>query len=320
MAVTGTADLAPGAAHPLHSTSRAWTETNCYVDVWVELLHSLGLDPVPAAVCALSADFVGDQWTFLKFAPEDLRVLYGISVAEMNVWRPVRDHVVEQLAAGRLTTVEADSWWLPDTAGVSYRTEHVKSTIVPLEVDVEGERLVYLHNAGRFELGGEDFRNVFELRGERAVLPPYVELLRLDRLVVRDDLAEATAALAHDHLDRRPLDNPVDRLGERLRADLPWLREAGLETFHTYAFGVVRQFGVTAELAGDLVEWLTAHGEAELTDAAASFRAAAGAAKTLQFRLARAVAGREVDLDSLVAAMSVPWSEAMAATVAWHEA
>jgi hypothetical protein len=32
------------------------------------------------------------------------------------------------------------------------------------------------------------------------------------------------------------------------------------------------------------------------------------------------VAGRDVDLDALLAAISVPWSDAMAATVAWHEA
>ena len=34
-------------AHALHAPERNWPETNCYVDVWVELLHDLGLDPVP---------------------------------------------------------------------------------------------------------------------------------------------------------------------------------------------------------------------------------------------------------------------------------
>src|ERR1019366_7270718 len=31
--------------HELHGSVRAWTESNCYTDVWVEILHALGLDP-----------------------------------------------------------------------------------------------------------------------------------------------------------------------------------------------------------------------------------------------------------------------------------
>ena len=77
-----------------------WTETNCYVDVWIEVLHALGLDPVAAAAFTLSCDFEGDQWTFFKYPPEDLRTLFGIEVAELNVWRPVVDHVEEQLGLG----------------------------------------------------------------------------------------------------------------------------------------------------------------------------------------------------------------------------
>ncbi len=55
--------------HPLHATERTWTETNCYVDLWIELLHSLGLDPLAAAAFTISTDFEGDQWTFFKFPP-----------------------------------------------------------------------------------------------------------------------------------------------------------------------------------------------------------------------------------------------------------
>ena len=97
------------APHPLHGSERSWTETNCYVDVWIEVLHALGLDPLAAAAFTLGCDFEGDQWTFFKYPPEDLRALYGIDVAEMNVWRPVVDHVEEQLAMGRLCTVEGDA-------------------------------------------------------------------------------------------------------------------------------------------------------------------------------------------------------------------
>jgi hypothetical protein len=308
-------------SHAMHSGERTWTETNCYADLWIELLHDLGLDPVPAFVSALSADFEGDQWVFLKAEAEDLRDLYGITVAEMNVWRPVRDHVVEQLGMGRRTTVEVDSWWLPDTAGVSYRAEHVKTTIVPTAVDVDGRSMRYLHNAGHHVLSGEDFDHVFTLRvgDDGPVLPPYMEIVRLERLLDQTDLPARTAELARRHVRRRPDDNPVERLSARLVADLPWLREQGLETFHLYAFGMIRQCGVTAELAGDVVEWLTQHGEAELTQAAARFRAASAGAKTLQFRVARAVSGRDLDVGALVRPVADDWAAAMADVVAWAE-
>ena len=28
--------------HPIHLGGRNWHETNCYVDVWIEVLHALG--------------------------------------------------------------------------------------------------------------------------------------------------------------------------------------------------------------------------------------------------------------------------------------
>ncbi len=83
------------------------------------MLHALGLDPVAAAAFTLSTDFEGDQWTFFKFPPEDLRALFGLEVAEFNVWRPALDHAEEQLELGRLFTVEVDAWFLPDTRASS---------------------------------------------------------------------------------------------------------------------------------------------------------------------------------------------------------
>ena len=34
--------------HAIHAEERQWAETNCYVDVWVELLHAWGFDPIAA--------------------------------------------------------------------------------------------------------------------------------------------------------------------------------------------------------------------------------------------------------------------------------
>ncbi len=247
--------------HPLHATERIWTETNCYVDVWIEVLHALGLDPLAAAAFSLSTDFEGDQWTFSKFPPEDLRAVYGLEVAELNVWKPVVEHVAEQLALGRLCTVEADSWHLPDTRGVSYGTAHVKTTIVPQSLDVGRRRLGYFHNAGYFELADDDFDGVFGLGAhlDPSRLPPYVEVIRLDHLRHDDDLVGRAVSSAREHLARRPTDNPIERLGDRITGDLDWLATQDLETFHLYAFGTCRQCGAAHELASSFVEWLNRH-------------------------------------------------------------
>jgi len=300
--------------HPLHATERTWTETNCYVDVWIEVLHALGLDPVAGAAFTLSCDFEGDQWTFFKYPPEDLRELYGIEVAELNVWRPVADHVEEQLALGRLCTVEGDAWFLPDTRGVSYGTDHVKTTIVPAALDREARALGYFHNAGYFELAGDDFDGLFRLgdHADPAALPPYVESVRLDR-VRRDDpdLVGRAVALTRAHLARRPADNPVTRMATRMTADLPWLATQDLEAFHLYAFGLCRQCGASTELAATFVDWLDEHDGRGVPAAAVAFREVAEGAKSLQFALARVVRGRTVDLDGILAGMAERWATAM---------
>jgi hypothetical protein len=301
--------------HGLHAVERTWTETNCYVDVWIEVLNALGLDPVAAAAFTLSADFEGDQWAFFKFPPEDLRTLFGLDVFELNVWRPVVDHVDEQLGMGRLCTVEVDSWFLPDTRGVSYRIAHVKSTIVPQMLDRTGRRLGYFHNAGYFELEGDDFDGVFRLgaHADPDALPPYVEVIRLDRIRRDDpDLVARVVALTGQHLARRPADNPVTRLGKRLADDLPWLAGQDLETFHLYSFGMCRQCGATAELAAAFVAWLNDRDRPGTEGAGAAFAELAAGAKSLQFALARVVRGRQVDLAGIVGPMEEHWASGMA--------
>jgi hypothetical protein len=284
-------------------------ETNCYVDLWIELLHALGLDPVAGCAFTLATDFEGDQWAFFKFPPEDLRRLYGIEVAEMNVWRPLAEHIVEALDQGRLLTLEADSWFLPDTAGVSYRIGHTKSTIVPQAIDVEGKRLGYFHNAAYFELEGDDYDGVLRTKADEWSLAPYVELVKVERKTAptRDDVLALTA----EHLARRPADNPMARFRKRLEHDLPGLAERDLAYFHEYAFGTCRQCGANFELAASFVDWL-----GDAPEAAARFRAIAETAKSLQFSLARAARGRAVDLSAPLGEMERDWDEAMGALVA----
>jgi hypothetical protein len=310
--------------HDLHATERTWTETNCYVDLWIELLHALGLDPLAAGAFTLSTDFEGDQWTFFKFPPEDLRTLFGLEVAEFNVWRPVIDHAEEQLELGRLLIMDADAWFLPDTQGVSYQLAHVKTAMVPNSIDRERRRLGYFHNAGYFQLEGDDFDGVFRLGryADPGALPPYVETVRLDRIRRNPtELVDRTVALTRAHLARRPTDDPMVRFEQRLEHDAAWLGTQDIETFHLYAFGTCRQCGATAELAASFVDWLGAHdpvatGSDDLQVVADDFRTVATTAKALQFSLARRSRGRTVDLHGSFEEMSRAYRAAMSGLAA----
>src|SRR5260370_31617024 len=95
-------DLDPARYIPstLNQPDRTFPETNCYVDLWIELLHARGIVPESALGAACVVDFEGDQWTFFKPSPEDLRRLHGIDVHEMQLYRPVVEHAIEQLRAG----------------------------------------------------------------------------------------------------------------------------------------------------------------------------------------------------------------------------
>lgn len=295
-------------SHPLHDPERIWTETNCSVDVWVELLHSLGCDPVAGLGFTLSSDFDGSQWTFIKYPLEDVRALYGIDVVELNIWQPLVEHIEEQLAAGRLLTVEVDSYYLPDTAGVSYQLEHTKTTIVPLQLERSARELTYLHGTGRHELSGTDFDSLFDR--VPGALAPYVEQLRLDSVDPAAATVEAVFPVVAEHLHRRPTDRPAARLVDRITTELSWLAEAGLDGFHRWAFGTIRQFGATAELAADLVDWLGERGE-RVPDAAEHLRSASAAARRMQLLTARAAAGRTVDPTGPGTAMVEGWESAL---------
>src|SRR4029077_6486163 len=104
-------------AHQLHSPERQFPETNCYTALWIELLHAQGFEPLAMLAYCVTVDFEGDQWTFFKPPPEDLARLYGLEVQEFVVYRPLPKHVLEQLELGRTVIVEADAFYLPDTAG-----------------------------------------------------------------------------------------------------------------------------------------------------------------------------------------------------------
>lgn len=153
-------DSRPWTPHGLHQGERTWTETNCYADLWIELLHTLELEPMACLGFTVAVDFEGDQWTFFKPSHADLYQLYGVDVQELTIWRALEAHTIEQVQHGRVVLVEVDSFHLPDTAGTDYRTRHAKTTIGIVAIDPDARRLGYFHNAGYFELGGEEYTGI----------------------------------------------------------------------------------------------------------------------------------------------------------------
>jgi hypothetical protein len=275
--------------HALHDPRRAYTETNCYTDILIELLHARGAEPLAAMGCTLRMDFEGDQWTFFKPLPEDLEALYGIDIHEMQPYRPLIEQAVRQIEQGRTLIVELDSWYLPDTTATAYRQEHVKSSAVVESIDPDGERLRYFHGTGLYELDGEDYRGVWRFGREFSedVLPPYTELVRFDagESLAGDELREVARGLARGHLARRPVSNPFARFAAQLELDLPRLLEGDVGDYHDYAFATVRMAGSAFEVAASLAQWLLGTSDAGPTSEA--FGEIVESCKTLSFKLAR---------------------------------
>lgn len=308
-------DLDPGRyrSHWLHGPDRIFQETNCAADLWIEVLSALGLDPVLGLAFTLGTDFDGDQWRMFTFPAEDLRRLFGIEMDELNVWRPLGDHLCDQVGLGNLVIVDVDAWNLPDTDGLTYRCAHQKTSIMVQMIDADAGALGYFHNTGYYELHGHDFEAIVavETGPDRATLPPFALSVRLGRL--RHDpegAADVARQLVEDHLARRPAGNPVQRMAKRAAEDLPWLVAQGLDAFHRYAFGSMRQCGANAELAAALVDRVVRWGHPWAAPAAAELAALAQDMKAIEFSLARAVRGRTCDVEALFAPAAARWEQA----------
>jgi hypothetical protein len=285
-------------------TASDWPEKNCYVDLWIGLLRSLELEPLAMLGHTIAVDFEGDQWTFFKPSHAELRELYGIDVQEMTVWRPLVEHLVEHVSAGKLVSTEADAFWLPDTAGTDYRRQHTKTTILVDAIDTTAKRLSYFHNAGHFELAGEDYDELLK----PGLMPLFAELVKIERRATRSepDLKQHALRLLRTHYDWRPERNPFTAFGERVARELPALREAGLDRYHAWAFASIRQAGAAFELAAAHCEWLG------FDAAAAPFREISAANKSLILKGARAVAtGKPLAADEAMAAMAQAWDDGM---------
>ncbi|HMJ33058.1 MAG TPA: DUF1839 family protein [Baekduia sp.] len=304
------ADPATYRPHPVHAAAdRTYRETNCYADVLIELLHARGDEPLAALGATVRLDFEGDQWTFFKPAPGDLEQLYGLDVHEMQPYRALPDQIAEQLAAGRTIIVELDAFHLPDTAATSYGAEHVKTSVIAEAIDRDAQMLRYFHNAGLYELGGEDYRGIFRLEGEidPALLPPYTELVRFDAgpRLEGEALRCAARDLLRHHLARRPQTNPFERFGDALARDLPDLLAGDAANYHAYAFATVRMVGSGFELLAAQATWLL--GESEAPEIVAAMDEIVDGTKLLSLKLARR---RPFDPAPVIAGLAGAWERA----------
>ena len=302
--------------HLIHGENRTWAETNCYSDVIIELLHGLGFEPLAALPFTLTIDFDVDQWTFFKFPPEDIAALYALGIFELAPWRPLAEHISEQIAAGRPILVELDSFFLPDTAGTAYQMAHVKSTVAVNAIDIEQRQLGYFHNQSYHVLEGQDFSDIFQTTGlvHPRMLPPYIEFIKpLPRAwpLRGPDLLEGSLGLLKKHLRRIPTHNPFLSFKEQFQKDQGWLLGSEIDVFHAYSFATLRQYGACFELAASYLHWLSTQGIEKLKQPGQEFNQISQSTKAFQLKLARAMMRKRPMELSALDEMARHWEQGM---------
>jgi len=290
-------------SHALHSMERMWPETNCYSDLWIEVLTAQGLPPEALFGSFVTQDFEGDQFTFFKTPLEDIADLYGIRVTELAIYDRVEDHVIEQIKRGRLCLVEMDGYFLPDTLGVGYHQDHGKTTVAINKLDIENRTMDYFHNRGFFTLSGDDFDGIFHRNAadDAPLFLPYTEFVKFPEQAVTPVhiVAEAKRLLAR-HLRFVPIHNPVGAFASVFQAQAEQVAEKPFAYFHKYAFNTLRQLGANFELLSTHLEWL---GQGNAFSSAVDYaKRISEVSKSAQFQLARAVSRRK--FDALATAMA----------------
>ncbi|MES0810009.1 DUF1839 family protein [Roseibium sp. SCPC15] len=285
-------DAATYVRSSLHAQDRDWPETNCYLDVWIEVLPSLGFPAEACLAYSITQDFEGDQFTFFKVPLEDLEALYGLKVTELAIYDRVEGHIQQQIERGRLSLVEVDSFFLPDTHGIGYREAHGKTTIAVNRMDFENRVMEYFHGLGLHRLEGDDFDGVFQRSEHRKPVTflPYTEFVKFpEQKPSAEHILSVSEALLRHHLNRRPLENPVAAFARVFPAQVEKVSEREFEFFHLYAFNTLRQLGANFELFSSYLEWLVGQGRNELAEGIEEAKAISATCKMVQFKLARAV-------------------------------
>ena len=281
--------------HALHSGDRSWIETNCYVDLWIELLASLGLTPEAMLGFTVAQDFEGDQFTFFKPSMDSIQSLYGIATAELAMFDTCERHFVTQIARGRFVLVEVDGYFLPDTRGVTYRAEHGKTTICINMIDPGARRLSYFHNATYSTVTGDDYDGVVAAGvrthdGLQALLP-YTEFVKTP-VVCKPLAIDTVLGLLALDMSRRPKANPLREFMLVFPTHVDDLLQRPGNYFHTYSFNTLRQCGANFELLASHLNWLGDMARIDVGEAALSAQLVSEGMKSLQFALARTLARR----------------------------
>ena len=301
------------ARHALHSSERMWPETNCYIDLWIEVLNALRLPPEAMLGFTMTQDFEGDQFTFFKVPLEDLEALFGIRVSELAIFDAVESHIQTQIGRGRLCLIEMDSYFMPDTQGTAYRTEHGKTTVAINRLDMAAKRVEYFHNAGFFSLEGEDFDGLFQLQLTEGDAPflPYTEFAKFPAMLPGDsEIRKVSGELFRKHFARRPSTNPIRAFASVFPQQVEVVAERPFGFFHKYAFNTLRQFGANFELAADHLAWLD---PGRFADPEAEARKISETAKSVQFQLARAVTRKKFEpLQTALDPAADAWDSMMA--------
>jgi hypothetical protein len=278
----------------LHDEASIWQESNCYMDLWIELLYGWELDPRAALAFTVTQDYEGDHFTFFKYPQADIELLYGTVVQEMAVYDTLQAHVAEQVRRGHTVLVEVDSYYLPDTRATAYRQAHVKTTVAIDRIDPAAQRLWYYHSLGYHTAEDDDYRGLLRLTPELRdgnILFPYAECAKRVRAPLRDaDAADAAASLLRHHLGRRPALNPVTRWRAEFDEHVAVILARGEAYFHHYGFNLPRQLGANFEMLHHCLAWFGEHGYDVPARVAQAAHSIASESKVLQFRLARAVA------------------------------
>jgi len=284
----------------LHGEASIWQETNCYMDLWIEVLYGWHLDPRAALPFTVAQDYEGDHFTFFKYPQADLELLYGTVVQESAIYDTLETHIAEQVRRGHVMLVEVDSFYLPDTRATAYRMGHVKTTVAIDAIDPAAQTLSYHHSLGHYTVDGEDYRGLMRLdpalSANGNILFPYAECAKRVRAPLQGrELANAVAQLMRRHLGRRPARNPVARWREEFPAHVDTILARGDAYFHHYGFNLPRQLGANFEMLHHCLSWLGEHGYPVPPAVRDAAMAIASECKVLQFRLARAVARRRAD-------------------------
>lgn len=297
---------------------RIWAETNRYTDPWISVLAALRLEPTACLSFTLAVDFLDDQWTQFRPSHDDLHLLHGIEVQTLSLWRPLVEHLQEQLGAGRLVIVDVPARGLPDGAGGLLHPRCATETIIVNEIDIERERLGFFHRTDYRVLQGAEYRHLLHPGpdGPGETLFGHAEVINLHGLVRRppDTLRHLSHQLLQKSLARVPTRHPLRRWKRRFQREVTPLLAGGPTHYQYWADAGPHQLGAAFELAAFYLVWIAggSSGSAHLVQAADAFRQLSVLARSLLLKGARSVAsGQAFHEHDLIERMVRLWSRGM---------